>query len=582
MCGSGELLCKWRALFRGPFLLARRSGFCARTFGWLGMNMKWDRNNDATERYLHWVLLALVLLAAAALRYGLMDQPLERDEGEYALAGQLLLDGTPPYVDVYNMKLPGIYGMYAAILAAFGQTPQGIHIGLLLANLATIVAVFLLGRHLMGVGGALIAAASFAILSTGQPVLGMHGHAEHFVILFSIPGLLMLLRDAGGQERRRLIVAGVLLGTGVMMKQHGSAFLILAAVMVPLSEGTSGFRSAGKRLAFLAAGAAGVYAVVALAMAWAGVFDRFWYWTVEYARTYVSAVPMREAWPVLAENTVAIVRSAPLLWISAAIGIVGLAGRTVASLAHRRFLVLLAGASILSIVPGFYFRPHYFILLLPAASLLMGWAYVRISDLPYHGRSFVRQGAVLAFFLLAFAQALWTQQDYLFRMNSFQASRSSFSVNPFPESFEIANFLRQRTTEEDRIAILGSEPQILFYAHRRPVNGHVYMYPLMDAGDHARRMQHELIGDIEQKRPRYVLYVNVPMSWLRFSGSPRDLFLWFDQYQKEHLKLVGVIELYPDGTVAHWERQAVWPVASPYWIAVFEHRTTAVTSSGGG
>lgn len=35
--------------------------------------------------------------------------PLERDEGEYAYAGQLMLQGIPPYQLAYNMKLPGTY-----------------------------------------------------------------------------------------------------------------------------------------------------------------------------------------------------------------------------------------------------------------------------------------------------------------------------------------------------------------------------------------------------------------------------------------------------------------------------------------
>ena len=57
----------------------------------------------------HWGFF--VVLAAAALvalvRMRLVDLPLERDEGEYAYAGQLLLQGVPPYELAYNMKFPG-------------------------------------------------------------------------------------------------------------------------------------------------------------------------------------------------------------------------------------------------------------------------------------------------------------------------------------------------------------------------------------------------------------------------------------------------------------------------------------------
>ena len=53
--------------------------------------------------------LLLVLLLAGGIRYRLLDVPLERDEGEYAYAGRLILDGVPPYQGIYNMKLPGTY-----------------------------------------------------------------------------------------------------------------------------------------------------------------------------------------------------------------------------------------------------------------------------------------------------------------------------------------------------------------------------------------------------------------------------------------------------------------------------------------
>jgi hypothetical protein len=50
------------------------------------------------------------VVGAAALRLRLLDVPLDRDEGEYAYIGQLLLQGIPPYAQAYNFKLPGIYG----------------------------------------------------------------------------------------------------------------------------------------------------------------------------------------------------------------------------------------------------------------------------------------------------------------------------------------------------------------------------------------------------------------------------------------------------------------------------------------
>jgi len=50
-----------------------------------------------------WIFLAVIVLGLViAIRIRLLGIPLERDEGEYAYAGQLMLQGIPPY------KLPTI------------------------------------------------------------------------------------------------------------------------------------------------------------------------------------------------------------------------------------------------------------------------------------------------------------------------------------------------------------------------------------------------------------------------------------------------------------------------------------------
>jgi hypothetical protein len=97
-----------------------------------------------------WLVAAGVFGVVVAIRIRLLGVPLERDEGEYAYAGQLILQGVPPYALAYNMKFPGTYAAYAAIMSIFGQTIPGIHLGLLFVNAATVVVVVLLVGPLVG------------------------------------------------------------------------------------------------------------------------------------------------------------------------------------------------------------------------------------------------------------------------------------------------------------------------------------------------------------------------------------------------------------------------------------------------
>src|SRR6267142_1191611 len=131
-------------------------------------------------------IVAAVILLIAGIRFRLRDFPLERDEGEYAYAGQLILQGIPPYQLAYNMKLPGTYAAYAAMLRVFGSTPAGIHVGLLLVNGLTTLLIYFLAKRRCGRLGSVTAAASYALLSTSEAVLGLSGHATHFVVLLVV------------------------------------------------------------------------------------------------------------------------------------------------------------------------------------------------------------------------------------------------------------------------------------------------------------------------------------------------------------------------------------------------------------
>ena len=177
------------------------------------------------------LILLAVLLLVAGIRYRLLDIPMERDEGEYAYAGQLILKGMLPYEHLYNMKLPGIYAAYAVILSVFGQTHTGVHTGLLLINAATTIMVFLLGRRLFNPLTGIVAASTFAVMSVGQSVQGVFANAEHFVILPAVAGLLVLLVACERKRSSLFFTAGLLLGLGFMMKQHGIAFILAGGLI---------------------------------------------------------------------------------------------------------------------------------------------------------------------------------------------------------------------------------------------------------------------------------------------------------------------------------------------------------------
>jgi hypothetical protein len=116
----------------------------------------------------------------------------------------------------------------------------------------------------------------------------------------------------------------------------------------------------------------------------------------------------------------------------------------------------------------------------------------------------------------------------------------------FPESRIIAEYISNHSSSADTIAVIGSEPQIYFYANRKSATGYIYVYGLMEPHVYASKMQKEMIREIETAKPRYMVVVNANSSWLVNSNSDLHILDWTKKYLEEHYLLRGVINSMTD------------------------------------
>jgi len=468
--------------------------------------------------------------------------PLERDEGEYAYAGQLILQGVPPYQLAYNMKLPGTYVAYAVIMAVFGQTPAGIHVGVLVMNAITTLLMFLLARRFFGFLPSVVASATYALLSISPAVLGLEGHATHFVIFFAIGGLLLLFIGLEKENSWSLFSAGCLLGMSFMMKQPGIFFPIFGAVYLFTHEWkrSAGLRSLLSHAGVYALGTVLPFAITCLVLYRAGVFNKFWFWTFSYARTYASSVPFHQGMTYLRTSAAGVVRPAVVVWIMALLGVIASSWDSTAERSSRWCLAFLL-FSFVAVCPGLYFRSHYFILLLPAVSLLVAVSVssgTRVLAKLRHRMVFAALPSVL--FALAFAGALISQRKLLFVMDPISACRSIYPRDPFVELLDVAKYIQSQTAKSEPFAVLGSEPQTYFYARRRSVTGYLYTYSLTEHQPYAAVMQKEMISDVQAARPKFIVWVD---DWNVSPGPPPLILTWVGKYLAANYEVVRVIRL---------------------------------------
>ncbi|MBV9009239.1 MAG: glycosyltransferase family 39 protein [Verrucomicrobia bacterium] len=472
------------------------------------------------------------------VRIRLLGVPLERDEGEYAYAGQLMLQGIPPYKLAYNMKFPGTYAAYAGIMALLGQNITAIHLGLLLINLATILVLFFLARRLVSTTAGVVAATTYSVLSLSPSVQGFAAHATHFAVLPLLLGSLLLI-DAKGRCWR-LFASGLLFGVALLMKQPAGWFVLFGALFCFLQDAQTrgGFKKSLLCNLIFDAGALLPFAITCLLLCFAGVFNKFWFWAVDYARVYGTMVSLPGAWASFKLMTPPVIGWSWAMWSIAGIGLLISVWQIRARL-EAAFLVGFFLASAAAVCAGFYFRPHYFVFILPAIALLAGTAVARAQAARFkysHVVPLVIAGAAITLPLVG-------EHRYFFEIAPPAVPRYIYGESPFPEAIRIGDYLRAHTAPGDTIAVLGSEPEVYFYSQRHSATGYIYTYGLMEPQKYARRMQDEMIHEIETKRPKYLVIVASDDSWKRRRNSDLSIFNWANEYSRDNYTAVGLINI---------------------------------------
>lgn len=511
------------------------------------------------SKYWPWIAVAIVIAFVATVRIRLLQIPLERDEGEFAYMGQLMLQGIPPYLLAYNMKFPGIYAVYALIMAIFGQTIAGIHIGLMIVNAIATFLLFLLTLRLFDDVAGVFAAGFYALLSLSPSVLGTSAHATQFIVPLALGGTFLLIQALDSNKYSTLFVSGLLYGLALMMKQHAVLFIVFGLIYYLWSISRKrpfDLKKLVKGIGLFILASAIPFIVSCAILYGIGVFARFWFWTFTYASQYVSEVPLSMGirhFMVSARWAIS-----PWVWAVSGVGLTAIFWNERAR-ANGVFLIGFFAFSFLSVCPGFFFRNHYFVTLLPAVALLAGVAASAVRQFLSDKRMplvvqilplLVVAGAVVG------PMSIFTR--FFFTAAPAEACRMMYGENPFPESIEIGEYIKNHSTEDDKIAVIGSEPQIYFYADRKSATGYIYVYGLMEPQDFASKMQHDMIHEIEKARPKYIVFVNVPYSWLLRQNSDMTLLKWAQRYLEFNYRIVGLADINQNGiSRIYWNDESI-------------------------
>jgi hypothetical protein len=512
-------------------------------------------NNPAKRDY-HLIFLWVMIIIVSIIRYRLIAVPFERDEGEYGYIGNLFLHGVAPFKDAYSMKLPGTSFMYSVIMLIFGHTNTGVHTGVVLLNAATMYFLYSAFKKIFTPFIGLATASVYGFMAIGLVFDGFAAHATHFICFYSSIALFFFADFMKTGKPLKVFLCGLMLGMAFLMKQQAVFLILFAALLLFIhqkSEKKQAFPGIIKDLFVLGAGVFIPYAIVVLIIAVTGQFSIFWLWTVEYASKYESVKSMDAIIQLFNISFGPAWDSFYLLWILGFAGVFILYFSPLTRF-QKLFALLYFISSACVLSAGFYFRQHYFITILPAIGLMTGILVesvlnqirqrMKVLNSPYI--SVIIFSAIVVF-------TIYNNREYYFSYSPRVVCNIAYWGNPFNEAQEISKYIHSNTGDTDKIAILGSEPEIYFYADRTSATGFLYTYPLVENQPYNVEMQDQMIKEIEKNKPAYLIFCNVAYSWLAQAGTPKKIFDWGNSYTHDHYSPVGFVDFFNTNDKRGWQ-----------------------------
>jgi 4-amino-4-deoxy-L-arabinose transferase-like glycosyltransferase len=410
-----------------------------------------------------------------------------------------------PYRDLFDNKPPLVYGWYALSFTLFGESTTAPRMVAAVLLSVTTLALFAQARLLFPRGVAYMAATLFAV-STGVPFLALHANTEAYMLL---PLVTSIAAFTWGMSKHQLIwfAAAGLLGALAIGTKQVAVWNLVALALVALAWRWRLGGSLRERVApvgSLVAGAAAGLAFIVGPFLATGSVDDLVYANISYNWLYLGFLTWTDRFLNLGNGTLFVSAAAAPLLVAGTIGLV-----TVLRRGRRTTDFLVIGwaiASAIGVASGGRFFPHYFLHLVPAMAIL---AAVGIHEGLLRSRGRVTFRPAIVFGLLLVTISLAT--NVVLYLAPAPAERQVAENVYYQKEWEgnsraLGLYLKERTDPTETIFNFGREPQVYFYADRRPAAQFFYDW----AYQYDETTLAETVEVLRFERPAYILDSTLP------------------------------------------------------------------------
>ncbi len=486
-------------------------------------------------------MLAILLLALPTLLF-----PYGRDQAMFAYVGAVWREGGLPYRDAWDVKLPGIYAVYALV----GSVAWGPRLLDLIAAGGAAWVLVLLGEQLTGGDKHHHPTVLFAPVLLGLYTFGALDYwnlaqTETLIGPLAAAAVLMALRG-------RYIGAGLLIGTAASLKTTAVLFIpaLALAALLPGSPGAANQQRLCRRdLVHLLVGTACVPLAFVLYFAARDGLPYLWE-LVRVQSEYAGGDPRTAGLnPLDLVHALGLTTYLPLVVVSTLVLVPWLRDETRPT--RVRWVIATWWALALAqIVLQRRFYLYHWSVLTPAAAFLaadgllrLGWGRIRPGRFRVHSLRVpvVALGAALVLFPLARQVPSWlpsldvlsgrtTLQDYHRRF------RGVFDYS-VAEGMDAAAHVAAHAAPGDRLLVLGFEPHVYLYSGLQAPTRHASDAPLF--GETSIRESRrkvwlaEMLDDLRGTPPLYWVEWEPPTPLTRPAWAEPLAAFRFRQYREE-------------------------------------------------
>jgi hypothetical protein len=480
------------------------------------------------------LIFILVLIAGIILGSGSLLYPFGRDQGIYAYAGQLLLQGKIDYKYVFDLKPPGVHFVFALGQLIFGKSMIGMRMFDILWQSVTGFVLFIIIYKLTKSKLAGLLSSVLYIFLYYRLDYWHTLQADGFLNLPFALSILFVLISYEKKYAVPLLTAGALFGITILFKYTLIIFLPLLIIIFIFQPDS---QNRIKKIFLYLGGFVIINLLAASLYLFAGALDEFI--DIQFVQTllYAKIGYETESTGFITANVLRLFFGSvysPLIWFSVLLAIYLL---TTKQFSYKYSVIFgWIASSIIGLIIQWKFFLYHFLVIIPAISAGASLFIANVNE-RYRKRFRIMTPISCAIILVCYFSFGFKPyisnyadlSDYLKgskTINQLYEEKGFTNDSAFmiAKTFRAIEFVKQNTSENSGIYVWGFDPLIYYLSGRHCISRFVYNFPLYWK-ENNEKFQTEFMKDLNKEKPELILVSqHDPLYFISgFKGDSKDM-----------------------------------------------------------